>query len=194
MDQKYWDQRWMCGDTGWDIGYPAPAILDYAAGLPDKTIRILIPGCGNAYEAQALLDMGFKDVHLLDISPTLTDRLKERFQPWSGHIHIHCEDFFEHQGSYHLILEQTFLCALNPSQREAYAQKCQQLLYAGGRVAGLLFDTIFEQEGPPFGGTAMEYRALFGKYFRILKLEKCLLSIPPRQGREVFFEVEKIGP
>lgn len=54
LDQNYWNTRWANNETGWDIGYPAPAITNYMAQVPDKHIAILIAGCGNAYEAAFL--------------------------------------------------------------------------------------------------------------------------------------------
>jgi SAM-dependent methyltransferase len=191
LDQHYWDQRWQKGETGWDIGQASPALMKYAAQITDKSQRILIPGCGNAYEAEALALMGFSDIHILDISPTLTQQLRQRLASYAEVIHIHCGDFFQHRGSYDLILEQTFFCALDPSLREAYVQQCHTLLRSGGRLAGLLFNCQFEQEGPPFGGCEAEYRKLFEGIFTIITMEPCAHSIEPRQGRELFFVVEK---
>lgn len=54
FDEHYWQERWQKGQTGWDIGGPAPAILQHFRSLDDKALSILIPGCGNAYEAKAL--------------------------------------------------------------------------------------------------------------------------------------------
>lgn len=191
LDQGYWDQRWQKGETGWDIGEASPALMEYAAQLPDKSQRILIPGCGNAYEAEALALMGFSNIHLLDISPTLTQQLRQRLAPYAEIIQVHCEDFFQHRGYYDLILEQTFFCALDPTLREAYVRHCHALLKPGGRLAGLLFNCRFEQEGPPFGGCEAEYRRLFEGLFSIITMELCAHSIEPRKGRELFFVVEK---
>ncbi|MCS7037470.1 MAG: SAM-dependent methyltransferase, partial [Saprospiraceae bacterium] len=57
-------------------------------------------------------------------------------------------------------------------------------------LAGVLFDRDFEG-GPPFGGHAEEYRALFEPLFRIHTLEPCYNSIPPRAGAEVFIILKK---
>lgn len=192
LDQSYWDQRWQKGETGWDIGQPSPALMAYAATLSDRTLRLLIPGCGNAHEAEALARMGFSDIHLLDISPTLTQQLRQRLRPYSEVIHIHCDDFFRHSGAYDLILEQTFFCALDPTLREAYVRQCHALLKPGGRLAGLLFNCTFDHEGPPFGGYEDEYRSLLGRLFNILTMEPSRLSIEPRKGRELFFVAEKV--
>jgi hypothetical protein len=64
-----------------------------------------------------------------------------------------------------------------------------QLLRAGGYLAGVLFNRSFDG-GPPFGGTKEEYQKRFEKYFRIIKMEICYNSIPPRAGSELFFIAE----
>ena len=105
LDADYWSKRYLEQETGWDIGYGSTPLVEYLQSITDKNISILIPGCGNAHEAQWLLQNGFTNVTVLDISPVLTAALEERFkgQP----VNILTGDFFEHKGQYDLILEQT---------------------------------------------------------------------------------------
>ncbi len=186
---EYWNNRYEQQQTGWDIGYCSTPLQQYSLSLEQKHIAILIPGCGNAYEAEYLLQQGFTNITLLDISPVLTAALKQKFgeQP---HVKIITGDFFVHEGQYDLILEQTFFCALDPSQRDAYVQKMHTLLKPGGILAGLLFNRHFEG-GPPFGGNKKEYEQRFGKYFELLKMENCYNSIQPRSGTELFVIMKK---
>ncbi|HRG69542.1 MAG TPA: methyltransferase domain-containing protein [Saprospiraceae bacterium] len=189
-DQSFWQDRWENGQTGWDVGYASPALIEYMKQYPDKNAKILIPGCGNAYEAAALLDLGFTNLHLLDIAPFAVDILKNKFQHVSE-INIWNGDFFKHDEVYDLIIEQTFFCALDPSLRTDYVNACFKLLKPGAKVIGLLFNVIFEKDGPPFGGTISEYQNLFSSTFEIQKMEPCYNSIPPRAGNELFFVVVK---
>jgi hypothetical protein len=53
LDQDYWDAQYKA-NTGWDLGLGLP-IKNYIDTLKDKDIAILIPGCGNTYEAAYLL-------------------------------------------------------------------------------------------------------------------------------------------
>ncbi len=48
-----------------------------------------------------------------------------------------------------------------------------------------------EQDSPPFGGNANEYRDIFKPYFEIKNLKRCYNSIKPRQGTELFIEFVK---
>jgi SAM-dependent methyltransferase len=197
MDNKeksknYWDELYINGETGWDIGSAAPAISDYTDQLEKKDIKILIPGCGNAYEAGHLLETGFNNITLIDIAPALTSALEARFEKdWGKKINIITGDFFEHDDKYDLILEQTFLSALPPGKRPQYAEKMRSLLSPGGRLVGVLFNKVFEVS-PPHGGSAEEYRLLFQKKFTIHKLEECYNSIERRRGTEVFINLEAI--
>lgn len=191
LDRTYWNNRWEQAATGWDIGQASPALCQFMEHYPDKQAKILIPGCGNAYEAQYLVDKGFKHIHVLDIAPALVSELEKRFAS-TPQVQCICANFFESQGSYDLILEQTFFCALDPSLRSAYIRQCATLLKPGGLLAGLLFNCEFDQAGPPFGGQREAYLPLFEGHFQLRSMEPCMISIPPRQGRELFFIAEKI--
>lgn len=190
LGQQYWDAQWTAGKTGWDIGYASPAITTYMAQYPDKNAAILIPGCGNAYEAAYLAANGFTDITLIDIAPAAAGRLKEKFAGMEQ-IQVICGDFFAHEGRYDLIIEQTFFCALPPAMRGNYAAKTASLLKENGRITGLLFNRRFEQAGPPFGGDTEEYRQLFMPYYRIKEMSTCYNSIPPRADTEVFIQFVK---
>lgn len=189
LNDTFWSERYKLNQTGWDIGMASPALTHYLDQWKNKNARILIPGCGNAYEAVHLINKGFSNITLLDISEVLIQSLRKNFDhtPVSL-LHV---DFFEHEGQYDLILEQTFFCALHPSLRKRYAEKMNELLAPGGTLAGVLFNKQFEG-GPPFGGDQQEYQHLFQKYFKIKTLEICNNSIPPRTNTEVFFVAKKL--
>jgi thiopurine S-methyltransferase len=101
------------------------------------------------------------------------------------------QDFFAFQGTFDLIIEQTFFCALDPSLRKEYAKKMHSLLKSNGKLVGLLFDFPLAEEGPPFGGSKEEYLSYFKPYFSIEILESSYNSIPPRAGRELFIKLIK---
>lgn len=181
---SYWSQRWQNADTGWDIGYASTPLADYFNTLENKDLRILIPGAGNAWEAEYLYLKGFNNVFVLDIAPEAISNFGQRV-PQFPENQLILGDFFDHFESYDLIVEQTFFCALDPALRAHYVQHSHRLLQPGGELIGLLFDDPLNTDGPPFGGSAGEYRNLFSAYFDILKLETASNSIKPRQGREL---------
>lgn len=191
--QRYWNSRYQSKETGWDIGYPSTPLARYIDQLTSLSLSILIPGCGNAYEAQYLLEKGFTSVTLIDIAPEVTRAISEKLRNYiqSGQLKVITGDFFELRGQFDLILEQTFLSALPPSLRSNYVQKMQELLKPNGKLVGVIFNTIFDKEGPPFGGTMEEYRRMFEKSFQIRTLEPCYNSIEQRAGTEAFIHLVK---
>lgn len=189
LDTNYWQKRYEANQTAWDAGAITPPLKNYFDQLLDKSLRILIPGCGNAYEAEYLYTTGFGQVYLADVAPAPLQHFAARV-PDFPKDHLLLQDFFSLQGTYDLIVEQTFFCALQPELRAAYAAKCAELLAPGGKLMGLLFDTTFQHEGPPFGGTRAEYRSYFAPYFNFLYFETAYNSIKPRQGRELFILLE----
>jgi SAM-dependent methyltransferase len=191
--EQYWNTRYQTKQTGWDIGHVATPLKEYFDQLTDKQASILIPGCGNAYEAAYLLQQGFTNITLVDISQILVDNLRETLKMYLDKgLRIECQDFFEHQSQYDLIVEQTFFCALNPELRPAYVQKMNELLKPSGKLVGLLFDKRFEG-GPPFGGSKAEYEVLFAPYFNIKTMQLAYNSITPRAGAELFCIFQKHG-
>lgn len=189
FSKEYWNKRYLDGKDGWDIGEISSPLKEYFKQLGDKEMRILIPGCGNAYEAIYLLNEGFTNVYVLDYSDVVMDRFRKAFPMFPG-SHMITADFFEHTGQYDLIVEQTFFCALQPEQRSEYARQMHALLAPGGRLSGLLFTAEFK-EGPPFGGTTEEYEGYFMPFFEFQTWAACYNSIAPRQGREWFMILRK---
>lgn len=185
----YWDHRYLSNETGWDMQQVSPPLKSYIDSIENKDLKILIPGCGNAYEAEYLLSKGFKNVTLIDFSKVVTQRLKEKLQ--GQPINILNENFFDHKGKYDVILEQTFFCALQPSMRENYVKKCYELLNDGGKIAGVFFNKKFIDDQPPFTASDEEYRKYFKPTFTFLKYENCKNSIPQRAGFEAIFEFRK---
>jgi len=190
FDKVYWDLKYEHNETGWDIGYASTPIKTYIDQLKNKDLKILIPGAGNGYEVEYLYKAGFKNIFVIDISLQPLKNLSVRLPDFPKENLIH-SDFFEHSDKYDLIFEQTFFCALNPDLRLNYMGKMYNLLADQGKLVGLLFDTEFTSQGPPFGGNSNEYLQLFSKKLKINTLERCYNSIKPRNDKELFFIFEK---
>lgn len=189
-DKSFWNQLYETHDTRWDIGYISPPIKEYIDQLDDKTIRILIPGGGISYEAEYLHNKGYINTYILDISELAIHNFKNRV-PSFPKSHILCTDFFDHMGVYDLIIEQTFFCALHPSHRENYVRHMSHLLSNNGKLVGLLFDTVLNEDHPPYGGSVEEYKGLFEPLFDFITIEKAYNSIPKRLGSELFINFKR---
>ncbi|TDQ79658.1 methyltransferase domain-containing protein [Sphingobacterium yanglingense] len=190
LDAEYWEHRWKARQTGWDIGYPSRPIVHYMEQYPNKEAHILIPGCGNAYEADWLATAGFQNITVLDISSTAIASAKNKVRHAEA-INFVCADFFTYQGQFDLIIEQTFFCAIPVGRRSDYARKTSELLVADGHLVGVLFDREFGYSGPPFGGHALGYEPLFKAYYTFERFEACYNSIDARAGTELFINLIK---
>ncbi len=186
---SYWEDRYNTGKDGWDIGHISPPLKAFTDRLGDKTIKILVPGAGNGYEAEYLFRQGFTNTYILDFAAAPLNHFKARVPDFPDSRILH-EDFFNVRMQFDLILEQTFFCAIPPSSRPDYVRQMHRLLHPGGTLAGLLFDFPLTEDGPPFGGSREAYTTLFTPYFDISIMETCYNSIPPRAGRELFFKVQ----
>ena len=124
MTKDYWNDRYRNNQTGWDLGAVSPPIMEFADDIEDRDLKILIPGVGNAYEAEYLFKSGFKNVFLCDIAEIPLNSFSRRNPEFPEQQMLH-QDFFEIENSFDLILEQTFFCALPVSKRNAYAHKTE---------------------------------------------------------------------
>lgn len=189
-NESYWTNRYQDGNIPWDTGKITTPIKDYADSLTNRQLRVLIPGAGNAYEAEYLWNNGFKNVHVIDLSEFPLHELKRRCPDFPSENLIQ-DDFFAHEGAYDLILEQTFFCALHPDQRTEYITKMDALLRSHGALVGVLFDDPLFDDHPPYGGNEKLYRKYFFPTFKEKVFERCYNSIQPRADRELFIHVCK---
>lgn len=192
---SYWTNRYKEQNTGWDIGYASTPLKEYIDQLTNKSISILIPGAGNAYEAEYLIEQGFPNVYVMDISKIPLNNFIER-NPDFPKAQLIEADFFQHKGQYDLILEQTFFCSFEPTKinRQYYAKKMHELLKPSGKLVGVWFDFLLikgNMDKRPFGGSKEEYLEYLKPYFEMSVFEKCYNSIKPRENTELFGILKK---
>ncbi|MGB5419202.1 MAG: SAM-dependent methyltransferase, partial [Algibacter sp.] len=99
-------------------------------------------------------------------------------------------DFFKHNETYDLIIEQTFFCSFPPfpSTRQNYASKINDILNTDGKLVGLWFKFPLtdDMEKPPFGGSKGEYLNYLNPFFKVTTFETCHNSIESRKDNELF--------
>ena len=190
LNSKYWEERYLKGEDKWNVGEISTPIKEYIDQITNKKIKILIPGAGNGYEFEYLIKNGFENSFVVDYAATPLENINKRIPNLDENQLIN-SDFFELEGNFDLIIEQTFFCALNPELREDYVRKMKLILNPKGKVAGLLFQFPLTAEGPPFGGSKEEYITLFQKDFNIITMEMAYNSIASRKNKELFVIFEK---
>ena len=188
LDEAFWSDRYISGETGWDIGYVSTPLKEYIDQLSNKDIKILIPGGGNSYEAEYLFKNGFTNISVIDISNIPLENLKKRVPSFPKENLLY-QNFYDLEDTYDLILEQTFFCTMNRKLRKEYVSKIKELLKPNGKLVGVLFNIPLNEDKPPIGGSEQEYRLLFEENFKIEKMETAYNSIPQRAGNELFIKL-----
>ena len=184
LDANYWNNRYLNQETSWNLFAVSPLLKAYFEQLSSKNARILIPGCGNAYDAECLITLGFTNITLIDIAEEAIKTMREKFANEPS-IRVLHQDFFTLDETFDLVIEQTFFCALDPSLRSRYVSKMHEILVPNGKIAGLLFNKQFVKN-PPFGGSIEEYQALFSPFFTIKTMSPCYNSVVTRADTELF--------
>lgn len=189
-DKNYWQNRYANQDTPWDAGAITAPLKLYFDQLKDLNTKILIPGCGNGYEASYLHNKKFTNVFIADIALAPLLKFKSN-NPDFPESNILQEDVFKLEESFDLIIEQTFFCALHPSDRNKYARRMANLLSENGKLVGLLFDIPLKETGPPYGGNKLLYEEILAPFFEKISISACYNSILPRAGKELFITVQQ---
>lgn len=165
----------------WDAGRVPDALRTYAARTQPGS-RILIPGCGSAYEAYYLLENGF-DVEAIDFSDAAVAIGKANLGCFGDRIRLADFFSFEYGLPYDVVYERAFLCALPPRAWLEYAERMAQLLRPEGHLAGFFF-LKETQKGPPFGISEGGLHELLDPAFEQLEERSVTDSLPVFQGAE----------
>jgi SAM-dependent methyltransferase len=178
---EFWETRYRDCVTPWDAGRVQQALIAFAGKL-NAGSRVLIPGCGSAYEAYFMADSGF-DVLAIDFSEAAVDAARRNLACFPGIVQQ--ADFFEFGpvGLFDVIYERAFLCALPRRIWASYSSRAADLLPAGGLLAGYFY---FDEsvKGPPFGTNSDQLKALLSPSFDLIEDAAVHDSIPIFSGKE----------
>ena len=122
----FWDARFHQNRMPWDAG-STPADLEYYL-TGKRGGRVLIPGCGSAYEARSFLEKGY-EVVAIDFSQAAVERARAELGPW--HTAVVLGDFFSHNfgaRAFDIVYERAFLASLPRRMWAPYAARVAELL------------------------------------------------------------------
>ena len=178
---EFWDARYREAFMPWDAGGVPAALERFLAGEPAPR-RVLLPGCGTAYEARAFAERG-DDVLAIDFSALAVERARALLGEWSRVVRQ--ADFFGDDlgAPFELVYERAFLCALPRPHWPRWATRVAALTRPGGRLIGFFFRSD-DGGGPPFGLKADELEALLAPAFERVADVPVEDSIPVFAGRE----------
>ncbi len=193
-DRSFWNQRYLDKNTGWDLGQVAPPFVRLVeSGMLPVGGRVLIPGAGRCHEGIYLAGCGF-DVTCVDFAPEAVREARDAADRAGVKMEVLEEDFFELDprihGRFDYLIEHTCFCAIDPSMREAYAEKSFQMIRPGGMLIGLFY-AHGREGGPPWTTTESEIRTLFAKRFDLIDLAVSDCSVDSRKGEELLGRLQR---
>lgn len=200
--QEYWQERFDTSNTPWELGAPSSVVLEACSelgnvGVPLDGSRVLSPGCGRGSDALELVARGSTVIAVewsAHVAHDLINRHRVARIPGRGSLEVRIGDFFVVEPEpVDIVCEHTFLCALDPTRRAAYAQRIASWLKPGGFLCGNFFvvsddeasglpglSLTKEGVGPPFGITKGALVDLLDGYFSVVKLHP---GLKPAEGR-----------
>ncbi len=186
-NSQYWENRYIEGTTGWDLGQAAPpfvSLLDLVAA--PKSGKIAVLGAGSGYDALLFAQRGFEVIGF-DFAPSAIASATQLAQSSSISAQFLQRNIFdlpaEFPHYFDYVLEHTCFCAIEPGDRPAYVKLVKSLLKPSGELIAL-FWAHNQPGGPPFGTTTAEIRQYFEPDFKINSLTLANNSVSQRQGQE----------
>lgn len=167
-EPAFWNHRFDAAFTPWDQGGIPDCLDQYviAQGLANTENnmpkpRILIPGCGAAYELKLFASLGCR-VRAIDFSPAAVSQARSLLGENTALAHMVQEaDFFvdrpdavsdglDEKNGFDIVYERAFLCALPRRLWPNWSKRIAEIISSGGHLAGFFFHDDAEK-GPPFG-------------------------------------------
>ncbi|MDB6078326.1 MAG: smtA, partial [Akkermansiaceae bacterium] len=150
---------------------------------------VLVPGCGSGHDVRALEAAGIHATGL-DLSPTAVGFA--RSLPAAGREKYVSGSLFDTDWrsglTFDAIWEHTCFCAIDPSDRPAYAWAAASILAPGGHLVGVFYLDPYEPgedaAGPPWGATREEIAGLLAPWFDPVTDFVPHSAYPGREGRE----------
>lgn len=188
---NFWEPRYRSGKMPWDFHGVPKCLQDFLHGTSLKG-RVLIPGCGSAYEVKAFCDSGSGWEALgLDFCQAAVNRAKKNLGSLENKVLF--GDFFEHDFGvlrFDLIYERTFLCSMPQTLWPCYVKRVTELLAEDGILAGF-FLYGKELDPPPYPLVPGQLKTLLGDKFQLLEEKEVTDSLAVFSKKEERWEVWK---
>ena len=161
-----WNKAYQEDDMPWDKGFASPPLVEFLQNYRVEG-SVLVPGCGTGHDVRLLAKQG-ADVFGLDIAPNAINKAKS-FSVISNECYV-AGDFLrpetDHLAQYDWVVEHTCLCAIEPSERAAYADSLARVLKPGGYFLAVFFREVSDYSGggPPHPISRCETEILFAGF------------------------------
>lgn len=178
----FWDTLFRDQRMPWDAAGTPPDLERHLAG-ESHSGRVLIPGCGSAYEVRTFYERGWETV-AIDFSAGAVERARTVLG--ACHSAVILGDFFSYDFGcrpFDIIYERAFLAAMPRKMWRDYADRVAELLQPGAKLIGF-FVHGDRPGGPPFCLRAGELDGLLGEKFEKTEDTVVSTSVPVFRGKE----------
>ncbi len=196
-----WLQRWQDQNIGWHHVEFNPHLLNHwhALRLPQGSL-VLAPLCGKSRDMVWLAGQGYR-IRGVELSPLAVESFFNEhdlqpevtkvagFERWqAGPYELYCGDIFDlpqlDNSDIDAVYDRASLIALNPLQRNHYAEMLRDILPKQSRMLLVAMDyPQQEMSGPPYSVQETEIRNLFEPKFQVQLLHTLdLLKDTERYG------------
>ena len=183
----FWEGLYATGGDGWELGGPAPPLVDFVRATPPPRGRVAVVGCGRGHDARFLAAQGY-EVTAFDFSTAALEAARALARRDGVAVTFEQRDIFtlpqSHAHAFDGVWEYTCFCAIDPRRRPQYVDVMRAIVRPGGWLLGCFFPLRAQTAGPPFKVSTAEIRRVLRAGFRIARAFPPLRSVRPRQGRE----------
>ena len=194
-----WEQAYDDGVTPWDLRGATQPLRVLAAeglfsrlGLP-RTPRVALPGCGRGHDLKVFAELGM-EVTGFDVADRAVTEARGLLRLNRVSADVLCRDVLglspEFEGAFDLVYDYTFLCALKPQLRAAYARALVAILRPEALLLILAFPMMTRREplqGPPFRVLETDLVRIFTPGFRLVETFEAKGSPARRAGYERWY-------
>jgi SAM-dependent methyltransferase len=192
----FWENLYARGGDGWELGAPAPPLVDFFGAARLDGTRVAVPGCGRGHDARFLASLGYDAVGF-DFSAAALAAARAVAAGERSTARFEARDVFtlgrELPRAFDGVWEYTCFCAIDPARRSEYVASLAGAVRPGGWLLGCFFPLRGNAAGPPFPVSTAEIRRVLRPAFRIERAFPPLRSARGRQGREWLVLARRTG-
>jgi len=185
-EPEFWEELYGQGGDGWELGEPAPTLVEFVESTPPPLGRIAVPGCGRGHDVRFLVDRGY-DATGFDFAPAALAAARALAGPGRA-ARFEQRDVFSLAADYGQafdgVWEYTCFCAIDPRRRAEYVRVLEAILRPGGWLLACFYPIRAGGGGPPFPVSKVEVGDLFSPRFRVERAAPPSRSPARRQGQE----------
>lgn len=168
-----WNERYDLGRMPWDLGRANPILEERLTTDPalggETAGTVFVPGTGRGWDAAALAAAGWR-VTAIDLSESAVAAARHHLGGADAELFV--GDALDHHGTFDLVFDHTFFCAIALEQRPQFGEMCRRVVADRGRVVSIVFPIGRDPSdgGPPFGMRPGDVSDALGPEFALVEL------------------------